>query len=606
MYKYKRGVNKIDIFKQMEYTLSDNLNTCLSLSATLESKKPYNGMYIKNGKIMLSNLIETIEVKDKIYKVVELCTTVQNISAQEYITSIDLLSNTFNYECGRVNYTKKLAFQPHSERLILQYDIENNEDSKVTFKIIPMVTYRDLFSMKTSALLKFSQRKEENGTVLSLSVTNQDNLILKTKDMEWTQESRNLTNVVHEFIDTDLVKQIFIEDLVLPGEFETVIKPKAKKTIRLYISCQNFVINDLENNDIFQDDIKQKQEISNSIEDEYVELKEIAMSIKNLSIDRCLVPSIPYRKDYTLIYYNIAKAENSKNMIKDIQDFTDIIKSIDGQYLTFNNIVEAKKVLIKIRRYIKTIQDLDIQDIDVLKEFILLKLWYIESVNRVLQKDNDTYLYFDFVKEILLSVLNSPKYDEIFTYIEIVSLTYNAIKIYENMLVVKGQEDFKIYEVEKQLKDVIETKFWIEDKKIMKRCLNDTIHVANVEMLYTLSLSYTCITDDIPIKLLDTIFKELYTPYGLRQISKTCPQNTGLIYPKYMAHFVKANLRQNGVTRASQKISYNLVKELIQDINKYVNGGIKKIYHEKGLNIDSIGYDLLTNAEVIRLYNMLT
>ncbi|MNP50478.1 hypothetical protein D3C76_1447440 [compost metagenome] len=73
-----------------------------------------------------------------------------------------------------------------------------------------------------------------------------------------------------------------------------------------------------------------------------------------------------------------------------------------------------------------------------------------------------------------------------------------------------------------------------------------------------------------------------------------------------MAHFVKANLRQNGVTRASQKIAYNLVKELMLDINKHVNGGIRKIYHEKGLSIDTVTYDLYTNAEIIRVYDMLT
>ena len=140
----------------------------------------------------------------------------------------------------------------------------------------------------------------------------------------------------------------------------------------------------------------------------------------------------------------------------------------------------------------------------------------------------------------------------------------------------------------------------------MKKNLNDTDPCANIEMIYTLSLSYPCIVDTMPIKLLDTIFKELYTPYGLRVVSKNSKQNSGLIYPKYMAHFVKANLSQNGVTRASQKIAYNLVKELLQDVGKYVNGGIKKVYNEKGINVDSIAYDLLTNAEMIRLYNMLT
>ena len=126
-------------------------------------------------------------------------------------------------------------------------------------------------------------------------------------------------------------------------------------------------------------------------------------------------------------------------------------------------------------------------------------------------------------------------------------------------------------------------------------------------MMYALSLSYPCVyQNSIPFKLLDTIFKELYTPYGLRIFPKSSSKNKGLIYPRYMAHFVKANLRQNGVTRASQKIAYNLVRELLQDISKYENGGIKKVYHEKGIKVDNVGYDLLTNAEVIRLYDMLT
>ena len=128
---------------------------------------------------------------------------------------------------------------------------------------------------------------------------------------------------------------------------------------------------------------------------------------------------------------------------------------------------------------------------------------------------------------------------------------------------------------------------------------------ANIEMLYTISLSYPCIVSDIQFRLLDTVFKELYTPYGLREFSKNSSRNTGLIYPKYMAHFVKANLRQNGVTRASRKIAFNLVKDLFLDINKYLNCGVKKVYSEKGYQIDTLPYDLLTNAEIIRLYDML-
>ena len=71
-----------------------------------------------------------------------------------------------------------------------------------------------------------------------------------------------------------------------------------------------------------------------------------------------------------------------------------------------------------------------------------------------------------------------------------------------------------------------------------------------------------------------------------------------------MAYFIKANLRLTGITRASQKIAYNLVKELLQDVGKYVNGGTKKVYSEKGVAIDGMSYDILTNAEMVRLYHM--
>jgi hypothetical protein len=138
----------------------------------------------------------------------------------------------------------------------------------------------------------------------------------------------------------------------------------------------------------------------------------------------------------------------------------------------------------------------------------------------------------------------------------------------------------------------------------MKRDLREEEHYANVEMLYTLSLSFPCVSGDIPNKILDSVFKELYTPYGLRSISKYSPNYDGLIYPKYMAHFIKANLRLTGITRASQKIAFNLVKEILQDVGKYVNGGTKKIYNEKGISIDGMSYDVLTNAEMIRLYHM--
>ncbi len=606
MFKYKRGINNWEKLRQVEYVLSDGYDTCLSMSACLDARKPYNGLYIKNGRVIVENLIEKIEVKDKVYKMVELSTSIQNLSTIEYLNSVDLNENLFEYNLGGISYSKKITFSNKYKLLCISYKIQNNEKDKASFKVIPMVTYRDLFSVRTGKLAKFNQRKSSNNTVIiNLSIMDDENLVMGSDNMIFTSEPRNLNNVKHEFVNKNDEKEIYTEDLFLPGEFEIEVKPGETKNAVIYISSEEKDLKKLDLSYILTEFEATNKLIEDTIDENFVELKELAMSINNLNFEECMVSSLPYVKDYNK---EILKAvQNKEEVLKikeDIKHLNLIVRSIDGQYLTFNKINQANKILLKIRRYIKNIEALYIESDDFVKEFLELKLWYVEAVNRVLQKENNYLLYFDMVKEIVYEVINKKAL--LYKEIKYVALAYNAFKVYESILKEKSLEDIKIFDEIVFIHKIIKEKFWNEDKRLLKRNLEEKDEYANVDMIYTLALSYSCLMNDMPFKLLDTIFKELYTPYGLREFSKNSKYNDSLVYPKYMAYFVKANLRQNGVTRASQKIAFNMVKELIQDIGKYVNGGVKEIYHEKGHNIDSIGYDLFTNAEVIRLYDMLT
>ena len=101
-------------------------------------------------------------------------------------------------------------------------------------------------------------------------------------------------------------------------------------------------------------------------------------------------------------------------------------------------------------------------------------------------------------------------------------------------------------------------------------------------MIYSLSLSYPVLKDTtMSMKLMDTAFKELYTAYGMRLGNISTKQYDGYVYPHLMVHFLKANLRQMGVTRASQKLAYNLVKEVLGEIGKNTVGTVKYRYSEK-------------------------
>jgi len=589
---YKRGINSLEQFRNMNFYLSSNKTAYLSMGAILDIKKPYNGMYIKNSKIYVSHIIEKIEVGSKTYNIAELSTLTKQLSSEIYLNEIDLENNYYEYLCDDIKFNKKINFISKTDIMCIEYNIQSSAKQKAIFKVFPYLTYRDMTNMKKSNILKFNKRTIESGILINLSVTDDENIIIKSDYSTFSEVDSYLNNIKHEFIDANLTKELFIEDVYLPGEFAIKVKPGAEVCFRIYISCKEFEIAQYLNKTLTELILKEP----NNIKMEYVELKKLATAIKAFDLDD-MISSIPSKLNINKVVYNLEPNDIDKLSI----ELCNITRAIDGQYLVLNKLDKGVEKLEKIISYTLQIDKLGITDSI---EYVKLKLWIIEIINKVAQKNEGLS---DLVKDFLRNTIFNIRYNmlnnkaDYLKFIEVITLAYNAFKIYENVL-----DDTTYFEISKEIKETILLKFWNSEFKILKYNLDDAKLYASPEMIYALSLSYQSVDGDIPTKLLDTVFKELYTPYGLREVSKNSLNYKGIIYPRYMAHFVKANLRQNGVTYASQKISYNLVKELLLEIGKHSLNTVKSIYHEKGINIDSNSIDLLTTAEMIRLYDMLT
>ena len=603
MFKYKREINNYDRAKNIEYSLSDNAKVCFCMSGTLKSTKPYHGMYIKDSKVLLENLVETFELNGNTYKIVELETKSKDLNTQDYIDSADLESNLFEYSFADIKFSKRFAFEKETGLLCVEYTIKNDARENAIFKVVPLITCRDYINMKNSSMLKFNQRETEDGTVVALSISNQENLAIKSKDMKWTIEDKVLQDVKHENITSDYKKQVYFEDLAICGNLSTEVKGFSERKIYVYFSYKDVDISNINVAEIMDNIQARNKDITFGVSENFVELMDLSKSILNTHNNFLLVSSLPYKTEFSEDYINRINTISQKQLEEDIEQLTDIVRSIEGQYLYYKKIKEAKHVVLTVYKIAKEMSKIKLDE-NLRYKLNILKLWYIESVNRILQKEGRIELYMDSVKEILYNFVEPENRVTYFKTIEICALMLNAIKVYLNILTWIGDTDKQMEIQEDYFTKLIENEFWIPEKGIMKRDLRDSEHYACVEMIYVLSLSFPCVSGQIPNRILDTVFKELYTPYGLRISSKNNPNYTGIIYPKYMAHFIKANLRLTGITRASQKISFNLVKELLQDVGKYVNGGTKKVYNEHGVAIDAMGYDLLTNAEMVRLYHM--
>lgn len=603
MFKYKREINNYEQARQIEYSLTDNSKICFCTTGTLYTKKPYHGMYIKNGRVLLENIVETFDVDGNIYRVVEIDTSSKEMNIKEYLTSIDLEKNYFEYNFSDLSYSKRFSFVENEGILCIEYTIKNMLRTNVKFKVVPLITYRDFYNMKNNSMLKFNQRDTDDGTFISISVLKQENLALKSDKMNWVADNNVLRGVKHELVNTDLKKEIYFEDLAICGHFEADIKGLSETKLYVFCSCKEFNLENINVLDVFNNIETRNKNATFDVDESFIELQDLAKSMINSNMKDRMITSLPYSRFFDSKYINLIHSLNDKELEKDIEELIDIVRAVEGKYLYFKRVKEAKVTVLNVYKIIKELSKIELKD-ELKEKYNILRLWYIEAVNRILQKEGRIELYMDSIKEILYNLIEPENRATCFKSIEVTALMLNAIKVYLNILTWIGDTDKQFEIQETYFKNLIENEFWIKEKNIMKRRIDEEESYANIEMIYTLSLSFPCVSDDIPNKLLDSIFKELYTPYGLRTISKYSPNYDGLIYPKYMAHFIKANLRLTGITRASQKIAYNLVKELLQDVGKYVNGGTKKVYSEKGVSIDGMSYDILTNAEMVRLYHM--
>ena len=603
MFKYKREINNYEQARQIEYSLTDNSKICFCTTGTLYTKKPYHGMYIKNGRVLLENMVETFDVDGNIYRVVEIDTNSKDMNTKEYLTSIDLEKNYFEYNFSDLSYSKRFSFVENEGILCIEYTIKNMLRTNVKFKVVPLITYRDFYNMKNNSMLKFNQRDTDDGTFISISVLKQENLALKSDKMNWVADNNVLRGVKHELVNTDLKKEIYFEDLAICGHFEADIKGLSETKLYVFCSCKEFNLENINVLDVFNNIETRNKNATFDVDESFIELQDLAKSMINSNMKDRMITTLPYSRFFDSKYINLIHSLNDKELEKDIDELIDIIRAVEGKYLYFKRVKEAKVTVLNVYKIIKELSKIELKD-ELKEKYNILRLWYIEAVNRILQKEGRIELYMDSIKEILYNLIEPENRATCFKSIEVTALMLNAIKVYLNILTWIGDTDKQFEIQETYFKNLIENEFWIKEKNIMKRRIDEEESYANIEMIYTLSLSFPCVSDDIPNKLLDSIFKELYTPYGLRTISKYSPNYDGLIYPKYMAHFIKANLRLTGITRASQKIAYNLVKELLQDVGKYVNGGTKKVYSEKGVSIDGMSYDILTNAEMVRLYHM--
>lgn len=605
---YKKKVNGLETMKNVEYTMSNNLGIYMNQTVLGENTAPYHGLFIKQeenkDEVYLSKMIEQIKINGNVYSVSDISTNEEKYGGVEFLEEFNrypIPEYKYNIQ-DLVKMDKRYVFDMSKNLLCIEYNIENLSSHSANIKILPLVTKRGLFTSKRESMLKLNTDELVNGFKVCLSLMDKKFLYISCNDAKIKQKPHYINGVKCNYELANNESKMYIDDLYVPGYFEVNIKAKTKTKLLVYVSCDNIDITnkEIQLDNIYTKQIEKEKMYTLGIDENFFELKSLALSASQLNyIDMS-------NKKFVLL-------KSLPNININNEYLKHIVKSIEGNYILLKKYKEACRILDSIKYRLEREKDNYTKE-----EYYETLFVYIEALNKYINSEGATSeeknSFIEYIKEQVEGIFKLKDDERIIdnnniiridnkSYLSINIYWYNVLKIYLNN-VLEQESISKIYNIVERLKDNLLDTFYDETNKVLRYEASEEAY-ASSDMLLAMDLSYPLIYDKIAMKIIDTAFKELYTPYGMRMFSAKSGKNDGYVYPHLMAAFVNANLRQNGVTRATQKIAYNLVKELLQEINKETIGSIKYKYHEKTKKGYGMPINSLTNSEIIRLYNML-
>ena len=603
---YKRTNMTLKNNTKVEYVETNNQGIYINTSVTGANFAPYHGIYINESQdgnnIYLSKMLESVTIGHDVYKIEDIKTSESESSGVEFLTEF---SNTplpvYTYEIYGVTIVKKYKLLLDSKILLIEYKVTNNSLKQVKFEASPCITFRDLFLMKRKSDMKFTSKVAPQAVKVALSISKNIDLYIKSPNMKFNKKEHYINGVNYDF-ELENTKT-YIEDLFVPGEFAANVKSGNTNTYSIYVALEDIDLKKYKSMDIEIDIINRDNIRYSDIDKSYHELQELAKAAYSLQyIDKekkqlVLLESIPHVFD---------TPEYIKNMII----------SIEGNYLLLGRYKEAHKILESMMVKLKD-KTCNLNAVDRCESLLL----FIESLNRYLQiteaNTKEIKPFYEYIKGEIYALLDK-KYENMYAdkdqllitdnkkYIKINSLWYNALRIFSDLAGKFFEESEFIYTISENVKENIIKVFWNEECGILKYEQNSDLY-ATFDMIYSLSLSYQVIYDEkISMKIMDNAFKKLYTAYGMRLAEVKSNIYDGYLYPHLMVHFLKANLRQMGVTYASQKLAYNLIKDVLAEIGKNTVNTVKHRYNEKTKKAQGDTISAITNAELIRAFDMPT
>ena len=628
---------------EKEWLITNGLGSYASSSVAGINTRKYHGLFVAaldppgNRTVCLSKFDEDIYVGNEVYRLGS-----NEFHDVIYPEGYKLLGQfkinpfpIYSYDLGNVQVVKTVFMPKNKNAAAITYKLTNKNNSDVKVRLYPLLTCRYYHTVVYQSRFPLNFVLKSGGKQFQATFQRpQATIVCRITEGEF-KEGVNWVTHIH-YRDERLRGEADVDDCFQPGYFEVQVPADGEKEFAVTCAVSHEPQEALEISDGLGGDIKivkdafnqQLNQKSELLSDFYYEHPEVPMSDW---LNWILL---------TADSFMVKNAAGTKSIIAGYHWFEpwgrDTFISLPGLTLVTGRYSDAKDILQNFIQHSKS---------GLIPNFISDKsgipvydtvdgtLWYINAVLQYLKYTGDWGFVQDELWEKLQDIVENHQRGTLFGIgvdndgllmhgprltwmdasvgndvitprtgkaVEIQALWYNALRIMELLANKFEAPDLseKYCIMANQTRQSFNTKFLNPKENSLFDVINEKALDASIRpnQIFAVSLDYTMLDAEKSQKIVESVNRELVTPYGLRTLSLGDPKfvgkcsgdsrsrdmayHNGTIWPWLLGPYVTAYLKVNEYTaKARQKMLESLVLPLFTvGIHQDCLGTINEIY----------------------------
>lgn len=525
----------------------------------------------------------------------------------------------YKYFINGTTINKRVFLQKGKNTAVIEYKIKGNKNGG-ELKLIPFMSFRNPGEISEDCNLNFNKEDIKGGFLLNPKLKEDLNIKVFITDGRISSRNESITKEVFYDVDKSTGDD-YLDRYYIPGKLTIDINPYEEK--KVYFVCT------IEEGSIDAEDIVKSEEerislLRNTFKDDNRTLaKLLPISADQFIVDRDSINSktvlagypwfLDWGRDTMIALTGVAMATGR------LDDTKDILRSFSlyeknglipnmfpdfGQEPLYNTVDASLWYIHAIYTYLLYKND------ENELEFVKNELYKtIKNIIKAYREGTDFSIKMD--KDYLINagsgldqvtwmdvrangIVVTPRHGK---PVEINALWYNALKISALLAEKFGDEEYKDYlELAEKVKKSFNEKFWNEKDECLYDVVNDIESDSAIRpnQAYAISLPFTMLPKEKEEKVIEKIYNELYTSFGLRSLNKSnedyknvyigelvdrdMSYHQGTVWSFPLGAFLSGYFKVNGYSEEAKEFVDEALKEMESHIEDQCLAGIAEIF----------------------------